>query len=75
MDCARHKQIYMCLPLPPVRTHHPRRFRKNYKTVGMAPLLIEIYIVGWANLIFSVIFHGHMVRHNNYPLFFIGLRF
>mgnify|MGYP003394522437 CR=1 FL=1 len=28
----------MCLPLPPVRTHHPRHFRKNYKTAGMAPL-------------------------------------
>ncbi len=25
----------MCLPLPPMRTHHPRRFRKNYKTAGI----------------------------------------
>ena len=35
MDCARHKQICMCLPLPPVRTHQTRRFRKNYKTAGI----------------------------------------
>src|SRR3989338_8725610 len=24
-------------PPPPVRTHHPRRFRKNYKTAGWLP--------------------------------------
>src|SRR3989344_1805216 len=29
MDCARHKQICMCLPLPPVRTHHPRCFEEK----------------------------------------------
>ena len=29
---------YMCLPLPPVRTHHPRHFEEHYKTAGMAPL-------------------------------------
>src|SRR3989344_7557638 len=36
---ARHK-FYMCLPLPPVRTHYPRRFRKNYKTAWITPAKI-----------------------------------
>ena len=26
MDCARHKQIYMCLPRPPCARTNPRRF-------------------------------------------------
>jgi hypothetical protein len=39
-------QIYMCLPHPPVRTHHPRRFRKNYKTAGMAPYIRKPRLCG-----------------------------
>ena len=38
MDCARHKQIYMCLTHPPIRAQIPAVFRKHYKTAGIAPL-------------------------------------
>ncbi len=41
MDCARHKQIYMCLTHPPVRAQTPAVFRKNYKTAGIAPLHMQ----------------------------------
>ncbi|KKU18008.1 MAG: hypothetical protein UX27_C0023G0001 [Candidatus Azambacteria bacterium GW2011_GWA2_45_90] len=38
MDCARHKQICMCLTHPPVRAQIPAVFRRYYKTAGVAPL-------------------------------------
>jgi hypothetical protein len=39
MDCAKHKQICMCLPHPPsARTTIPVVFRRHYKTAGIAPL-------------------------------------
>ena len=38
MDCARHKQICMCLTHPPVRAQTPAVFRKYYKTAWIAPL-------------------------------------
>jgi len=38
MDCARHKQICMCLTHPPVRAQIPAVFRKYYKTAGIASL-------------------------------------
>jgi len=36
---STNKSVCAC-PTRPVRTHHPHRFRKNYKTAGMAPLRI-----------------------------------
>ena len=36
-DCARHKQICMCLTHPPVRAQIPAVFRRYYKTAGIAP--------------------------------------
>src|SRR3989344_2222637 len=38
MDCARHKQILLCLTHPPVRAQIPAVFRRYYKTAGVAPL-------------------------------------
>ena len=38
MDCARHKQMCMCLTHPPVRAQIPAVFRRYYKTAGIAPL-------------------------------------
>ena len=34
MDCARHKQILLCLTHPPVRAQIPAVLRRYYKTAG-----------------------------------------